>query len=294
MNILICHDGSGQTDKALRFGTVIAKACAAEVTLLGIAESGGADAAVLLAHLQRTRESLEGEGVRTELVSKSGAPVPEILGHEEKTDYDLVVIGAGLPSSGMPAKTYELARQIGPPVLLVVGERTGLKKMLICTGGRGYIENVIQQAAEIARATGATITLLHVLAQPPLMYADLIAREEDVAAMLSSDSELGRNLRQQKELIEGLGATVEVLLRHGIVADEVIREVRRGDYDLIVVGSSIDRGPLYRYMLGDVTQEIVNRAPCPVLVARQSARSGSGGLWRRIIRRIFPRRAEKD
>src|SRR5437867_1188711 len=130
MKILMCHDGSEQTDKALRFGAVIARACAAEVTLLGIAESGGSDAAVLLAHLQRTRELLEGEGIRTELVSKSGAPVPEIVGHGDRSDYDLVVIGAGVPGTEMPAKTYELARQIGPPVLLVVGERTTLKKVL--------------------------------------------------------------------------------------------------------------------------------------------------------------------
>ncbi len=282
MKILMCHDGSKELDKAIRFAAVIAKACDAEVTLLGIVESGS-DEIAMQTRLQQTRALIEGEHVRTELVARSGPPVMEIMEHTETGRYDLVVIGAGLAGVAMPAKAYELARRIEAPVLLFTGDRITLRKMLICTGGKTYIEKAIAGAGEIARHIGASITLLHVCAEPPLLYADLIKREEDVGALLDSTSELGASLRRQKEMLEKIGVTVEVRLRLGLVVDQVIAEANHDDYDLIVVGSAIARGPLYQYVLGDVTREIVNRARCPVLIARETSPVGAGGFWRRLF-----------
>jgi nucleotide-binding universal stress UspA family protein len=72
-------------------------------------------------------------------------------------------------------------------------------------------------------------------------------------------------------------------VRHGDVADQVLRETEEDNVDLIVVGSTLDRGPLYRYLLADVTREIVNRAPCPVLVARQDSSLARPGFWQRLF-----------
>ena len=83
MKMLMCHDGSGQTEKALRFAAVIAKACHADVTLLGINESQDADARALLKHLQDVREKQEHQGLKTQVLSKSGSVVEEIVGHGE-------------------------------------------------------------------------------------------------------------------------------------------------------------------------------------------------------------------
>ncbi len=86
--------------------------------------------------------------------------------------------------------------------------------------------------------------LLHVMAEPPAIYVDLVQREEDVDRLLESKSELGINLRQQQGELEQLGVPAEVRLRHGIVIDQVFEEVRAGDYDLIVTGTSQARGCL--------------------------------------------------
>jgi nucleotide-binding universal stress UspA family protein len=282
MKILMCHDGSKEMEKAIRFAGGIAKACDADVILLGIVEPGSDDSA-MQAHWQRARALLEDDHIRTELVSKPGPPVMEIIEHTESSDYDLVIIGAGLAGVAMPAKAYELAQRIEAPVLLFTGDRTTLQKILICSGGKNYIEKAISGAGKIARGTGAGVTLLHVAAELPLIYADLISREKDVEALLDSTSELGRNLRQQKGMLEKMGVTVEVSLRHGLVIDQVIAEANQGDYDLIVVGSPVARGPLFSYVLGDVTREIVNRACCPVLIARETLPSNAGGFWRRLF-----------
>jgi nucleotide-binding universal stress UspA family protein len=120
----------------------------------------------------------------------------------------------------------------------------------------------------LAAAVGASVTLLHVMAEPPAIYADLVRLEEDVDRLLESKSELGTNLRQQKRELEHLGVSAEVRVRHGIVIDQVFEEAREGDYDLIVTGTSQARGLLRHYIMGDLTLSILNRANCPVLVAR--------------------------
>jgi len=74
----------------------------------------------------------------------------------------------------------------------------------------------------------------------------------------------------------------EVRLRHGIVIDQVFEEVRAGDYDLIVTGTSQARGLLGHYIMGDLTRSILNRASCPVLVARAGRPKATRTLWKAI------------
>ena len=114
------------------------------------------------------------------------------------------------------------------------------------------------------------------------MYADLVRMEENVPQLLQSKSELGTNLRRQKRELERLGVSAEVHLRHGIVIDEVFEEVREGDYDLIVTGTSQARGLLRHYIMGDLTRSILNRANVPVLVARAGPPKATRTLWKAI------------
>jgi len=110
--------------------------------------------------------------------------------------------------------------------------------------------------------------------------------EEDVDRLLESKSELGVNLRRQKESLGRLGVPTEVHVRHGIVIDQVFAEARAGDYDLIVTGSSQARGLLRHYIMGDLTRSILNHANCPVLVARGGQPAGAGRFWG-FLSRLF-------
>jgi len=169
-----------------------------------------------------------------------------------------------------------------PPVLVAIGERKQLKRFVVCTGGKEFTERAVQFTGRLAAAVGASVTLLHVMAEPPAMYADLVRMEENVHQLLQSKSELGTNLRRQKRELERLGVSAEVHLRHGIVIDEVFEEVREGDYDLIVTGTSQARGLLRHYIMGDLTRSILNRANVPVLVARAGPPKPSRTLWKAI------------
>jgi len=169
---------------------------------------------------------------------------------------------------------------------VAIGECKRLKRFLVCTGGKEFIEQAVQLTGKLAAAVEASVTLLHVMAEPPAVYADLVSLEEDVDRLLGSGSELGMNLLQQKKELERIGVSAEVRVRHGIVIDQVFEEVREGDYDLIVTGTSQARGLLRHYIMGDLTRSILNRANSPVLVARAEPVPAARGFWH-SLRKFF-------
>jgi len=289
MKILICSDGMPAADSATRLGSLLAAPLKAETTLLGIAEKPRGEQPLREA-LETQAQSLRAHGVTPEIVVRAGEAIRQILKQTSTITYDLVVIGARRTgTSGLywrSMKTYEVIKAISPPVLVALGERTQLKRFLVCTGGKEFIEEAVQLTGKLAAAVGASVTLLHVMAEPPAIYADLVRLEEDVDRLLESHSELGENLRQQKKDLERFGVAAEVRVRHGIVLDQVFQEARQGDHDLIVTGSSQARGMLRHYIMGDLTRGILNRANCPVLVARAGKPAGAKGLWT-VLRRLF-------
>jgi nucleotide-binding universal stress UspA family protein len=289
MKILICSDGMPAADAATRLGALLAAPSRAETTLLGIAEKAE-DERSLREALEKQAEWLRAKNVSPQIAIGAGDPVRQIVDQTAKTKYDLVVIGARKTgSTGLhwrSEKTYEVIKSISPPVLVAMGEWAQLKRFLVCTGGKEFIEEAVQLSGKLASAVGAAVTLLHVMAEPPAIYADLVRLEEDVTRLLESNSELGINLRTQKQDLEKLGVPTEVHVRHGIVVDQVFAEVRKSNYDLIVTGSSQAQGMFRHYIMGDLTRSILNHANCPVLVARAGAIPGPRGFWR-SIRRVF-------
>jgi nucleotide-binding universal stress UspA family protein len=285
MKILICSNGMPAAESAIQLGGLLAEPLQAETTILGIAEKSD-DERPLREALEKQAQPLRAQKFGLEISMHAGEPVRQILDQTSKTSYDLVVIGARWTGATghywRSEKTYEVIKAIQPPVLVAIGECKQLKRFLVCTGGKEFIEPAIQFTGKLAAAVGASVTLLHVMAEPPAMYADLVRLEENVDQLLESKSELGTNLRRQRRELERLGVSTEVRLRHGIVIDQVFEEARDGDYDLIVTGTSQARGLLRHYIMGDLTRSILNHANCPVLVARAGKPKASRTLWKAL------------
>lgn len=280
------------TETAIHLGGSLAGPLKAETTLLGIAETSQ-DEQPLRDALYNQAQLLHGRGVSPAIVVQSGEPVRQIVDQTSKTNYDLVVIGARwIGTTGhywRSAKTYEVIKAIQPPVLVAIGECKQLKRFLVCTGGKEFIDQALQLTGRLAVVVNASVTLLHVMAEPPAMYADLVRMEENVGQLLESKSELGTNLGRQKKGLERLGVSADVRIRHGIVVDQVFEEVREGNYDLIVTGTSQARGLLRHYIMGDLTRSILNRSNVPVLVARAGPPRPGRTLWN-AIKGVFGKR----
>jgi nucleotide-binding universal stress UspA family protein len=261
----------------------------AETTLLGIAEKSE-DEQPLRDALHAQAQSLVQRGVSPDIIVQFGEPVLQIVQQTSKSKYDLVVIGARWTGAvghyWRSKRTYEVIKAIQPPVLVAIGERKELKRFVVCTGGKEFIEQAVKFTGQLAAAVGASVTLLHVMAEPPAMFADLVRMEENVDQLLQSKSELGTNLRRQKRELDRLGVPAEVQLRHGIVIDQVFEEARNGNYDLIVTGTSQARGLFRHYIMGDLTRDILNRSNVPVLVARAGPPQPARTLWK-AVRGLF-------
>ncbi|HEY2103934.1 MAG TPA: universal stress protein [Chthoniobacterales bacterium] len=292
MKMLICSDGTPPSDNAVQVGGLLAKATIAQTTLLGIAEQSP-DEDPLRQALEKQATALRNLGMDPRIVIGAGDPISQILSETAANKYDLVVIGARhKESSGLfwrSERTYELVNAIAPPVMVALGKCQRLARFLVCTGGKRYIEEAIGLTGKIAAPLKADVTLLHVMPEPPALFANLARAEDDSEALLASSSDLGRSLSVQKQSLRKLGVPVHIRVRHGFVVDEIFKEAGEGDYDVIVSGSSHAGGPLRHYIMGDVTRSILNRAQGPVLVARGAGIDSSAGFLARLTRKIFKR-----
>jgi nucleotide-binding universal stress UspA family protein len=287
MKILLCSDGTPSSDKATRLTSVLAPRCQAGITLLGVAEKPSDEQALQLA-LEKEAQVLRAANLSVQMIVRAGDPIRQVVNLSAANKFDLTIIGArGQGPSGLHLrsnKTYEFIKAVHSPVLVAMGECEELRRFLVCTGGKPFIDEAVRLTGEIAACAGASVTLLHVMAEPPAIYADLVHLEEDVDQLLESGSELGETLRAQKKALEERGASVELRIRHGIVLEQIFKELREGNHDLIVTGSSQSIGPFRHYIMGDITRGILNRADCPVLVARGREAAGSPGFLRAITR----------
>jgi nucleotide-binding universal stress UspA family protein len=283
MKILICSDGMPASENAIHLAALLAGPLKTEITLLGIAEKSS-DELPLRETLEKQAQSLRAQNALPDIIVRAGEPVRQILDQTSKATYELVLVGARWTGATghywRSERTYEVIKAIQPPVLVAISERKQLKRFLVCTGGKEFIEQAVQFTGEIAAALGASVTLLHVMAEPPAIYVNLVQLEENVDQLLESKSELGTNLRVEKTQLERLGVPAEVRLRHGIVIDQVLEEVRARDYDLVVTGTSQARGLLGHYIMGDLTRSILNLANVPVLVARAGPPKAGRTLWK--------------
>ena len=137
-----------------------------------------------------------------------------------------------------------------------------LKKVLLATDGSAKAQIALDLAGSLAWDEATTIEVLEV--EEPLMPG-IEVPPESLAA-------LGREAREQiaadlANAMSRLRGTVETASRRGRAASEIVREAERIGSDLIVMGSR-GRGPLETMLLGSVAAEVVDRAPCPVLIAR--------------------------
>lgn len=277
MKILFCSDGSKQAEKAVRFGARIAAACRAEASILGITERASNED-TLFAALRRAQGIFKEHYLDAELIITPGRPVDEIIKRTEETHYDLVVIGSVLKTDfwklsdtpWLSGQVYEIIESVEPPVLAVTGEGPNLRRILLCTNGSEYIDRAIEFAGQIAQDVNAGVDLFHVLAEMPEIYANLIGLESDPDQLLESNSKLSRTLRHQKDLLVQFGVFGEIRLSQGAVVPEVLKRLHQTEYDLVISGSTPVKEKRRKYVMGDVTREIVNQALLPVLVIRTS------------------------
>ncbi|HEY74642.1 MAG TPA: universal stress protein [Thermoflexia bacterium] len=269
MRILLCVAGMPCAEKTVALTGEIARATGASVTMLHVLRRGVPRECGQQV-LEAAREVIPDLEVTTRL--RRGDPAGRILAEIREDAYDLVAVGANRRPDLARRLLGSVSTQIvaRAPISVLIGrpKRRGVKRVLICTGGLDIAEPVIQVGAWLAEATGARATLLHVLGPVPEMYAGLEEFQETLPELLRTDTPIARHLRNGAGILTQHRLKAELRIRQGVAAEEILLEAREGDYDLVVVGASETAGRLRRWLLGDVTRQVADAAPCSVLVVK--------------------------
>ena len=138
----------------------------------------------------------------------------------------------------------------------------------------------LRYAMAFAKRYEAHLTVLHVWDPPSYIGRDiLIALGDEKRASDTNSVKLADLARmhvdsEMKELLadieENKSVSLKVKLRFGHPARSIVMEAKDEAYDLILMGTH-SRSSIGRFVLGSVTQRVIQLAPCPVLTVPSEA-----------------------
>jgi nucleotide-binding universal stress UspA family protein len=135
------------------------------------------------------------------------------------------------------------------------------KAIVWSADGSEHAMRALPYVKDLARESGATITIVHVVERIEGGGAVGLPRRAD-------EADIQAQLRKQVAELSEEGFSASLVIRGDVgakPAHEVVDVVREKDADLIVVGS---RGltALGGLFLGSVAHRLISLAPCPILV----------------------------
>ena len=140
------------------------------------------------------------------------------------------------------------------------------KKILVATDASEYSRRALRTALEIARTFDAEVELLFVtyIREPywgyNVAYGMLVPQEQiDEAGALGLEATL--------EGIDVCDVSLKKKKEEGYPASVILEEITKENIDLVVMGSH-GYGPIAGSVLGSVSQRVVQRAECPVLIVK--------------------------
>jgi len=140
-------------------------------------------------------------------------------------------------------------------------------KILLATDGS---PSAAKAEALVAAITWPPATEIEVLCVDQFVDAEFdLSPERLVAAHTRVRREIDERLGAVLERLSGPGRSVRARIVFGRPASAIVQEAKQLGVELVIVGSH-NHGAVVSYMLGSVSAEVVDRAPCPVLVARRS------------------------
>jgi nucleotide-binding universal stress UspA family protein len=122
------------------------------------------------------------------------------------------------------------------------------RKILVAADGSRTAAKAVDRAAEVAQATGGTVTVLTV-GQPD-------------KALKTAKAEADRVAQQTDGAL-----IVQTKVDDGDPAQVILDEAASGGYDLLVVGNKGMTGAS-RFLLGSVPNKVSHHAPCALLIVR--------------------------
>ena len=138
-----------------------------------------------------------------------------------------------------------------------------IKKMLVPYNGGEQANAAFNFALDLAKSYGSELHVLSViqLPEPPT--------EVETEAILESSTIHYENLfKELNKKAQEAGTKISTKVVSGHAEDQILHETEKGGYDVIVMGHQT-RSKLGKWLLGSVTDRVVDHAQCTVIVVKK-------------------------
>jgi nucleotide-binding universal stress UspA family protein len=229
-----------------------------------------------MGHVERVRRRLEGEGVRVRVFFVSpGAPasgIPDVAREENVSLIAMSAQGRGGLFPSVPGGVVEQVLRASPaPVLLVrPSPRSGdrpvgpapdsqrpFQNILLPIGGIEASRRAVPVAVDLAKASGGSVTVLHVTQPSREFETDMIARH------ILYDAE-------RVLLASGIRLVTKVV--EGDPANRILDIAQRLHADIIVMAAQGGPDPS-RPVLGSVAEDVFRASSLPMLLVGANGRA---------------------
>ena len=303
--ILVPLDGSQLAEQALGTAAILARASKASVDLVTVIEPmpfGGLDDApsndhewiVRQKYVESTATELgQGAAIAATGTILRGPATEKLCEREHAIDADLVVMTShgrtGVSRAFLGSIADAMIRHSDAPVLVLRPEMQTLhpsqlhrsfSHILVPLDGSALSTDIVDAATELAKMTGARLTLLRIVAPLPLMstfepnlpyaYSAIIPDEAATKQLV----ELIRT--EMATLAERLNAETRLTIETSVTVDEhtaraITDYAKANDVDLIAM-STHGRGAS-RLLLGSVADKVLRSAGVSVLMHHPTEKS---------------------
>jgi nucleotide-binding universal stress UspA family protein len=230
--------------------------------------------------LEELATELRDKGVRLHTSLRQGDAAREIAEVAAQRDVELVITGARGGTEGnlfiIGSVAEGVVRRVSTNVLVARGEdeQAGAgsgaeyRRVLVATDLTEASRAVTRMALAFASPDGE-IELLHVVDwgdhNPPVHGAFGSPAVDFKKLWRAAIEEADKELTKLKHRLGEEAPNVRSTVLEGLTAAEILKRIREGGHDLLVVGKRVD-APSQHERVGE---RLVRRAPCSVLAARR-------------------------
>jgi universal stress protein A len=144
------------------------------------------------------------------------------------------------------------------------------KRILVAVDYSPCSRAAFEQALGIAHMSGCVVDVVHALRAPEFIPPEFVVRGGKGDQTLTTlyreraQEEMDALVSKAKQWTDRIG---RAFVEDGEPAPLIVEHVKRGDYDLLVIGTH-GRTGLKHFLLGSVAEKVVRMCPKPVMIVR--------------------------
>ncbi|HEY5903968.1 MAG TPA: ATP-binding cassette domain-containing protein [Anaerolineales bacterium] len=250
MSFMVITDGTMRSQSAIDTGGYLARMSHARVLLLGI----GRDRAFMETHLQEARKQLGSGMASVEARMEHGSVSEAVERSTQSVPVDMVILG-WRPMEGAE-RAEQVLRSGSHHLLLAARPGAHIEKALVCTASGEPGKDDVMFAGRLLRHLGARAKLLSIA---------------DGASNGDQHTDSRRHFMENGvRTLEMFGVPTESELRPGDPAGEILGEIKREEFPLVVLGAPLSLRHGYPALRGVIETIMKNAGDCSILIVRSN------------------------